>query len=243
MNDLVIGICDDLEEERLALSRMVRSYAQERGMPVRLRLFSSGTELLEASPRQRDFQILFLDIFMPGLSGMDAARQLRRDGVNAAIIFATTSLDHGLDSFEVQSADYLVKPFQKQDVAQALDWCLAHLPEPLRCLSVYSEGETQEIPLASICYIEVLGHQSHIYTTRQEITARQGLDALEAAISSQDFLRCHRSFLVNMNHIQKIEGSDFRMTTGARVPISTSNLARIRNAFIDWTYYKAWSKP
>ena len=140
-------------------------------------------------------------------------------------------------------ADYLVKPFQKQDVAQALDWCLAHLPEPLRCLSVYSEGETQEIPLASICYIEVLGHQSHIYTTRQEITARQGLDSLEAAISSQDFLRCHRSFLVNMNHIQKIEGSDFRMTTGARVPISTSNLARIRNAFIDWTYYKAWSKP
>ena len=177
----MIGICDDLEEERLALSRMVRSYAQERGMPVRLRLFSSGTELLEASPRQRDFQILFLDIFMPGLSGMDAARQLRRDGVNAAIIFATTSLDHGLDSFEVQAADYLVKPFQKQDVAQALDWCLAHLPEPLRCLSVYSEGETQEIPLASIPGLDLLyrgpgAPVPHLYhASRDHCPARAGL--------------------------------------------------------------------
>ena len=243
MGELWVAICDDLEDERRALAQMVRGYARRRGRTVRFRFFASGDELLASSQQLRTCQILFLDIYMPGLSGVETARRLRDAGFDTAIVFATTSIDHGLDSFEVQAADYLVKPFQKQDVAQALDWCLAHLPEPLRCLSVYSEGETQEIPLASICYIEVLGHQSHIYTTRQEITARQGLDALEAAISSQDFLRCHRSFLVNMNHIQKIEGSDFRMTTGARVPISTSNLARIRNAFIDWTYYKAWSKP
>ena len=138
---------------------------------------------------------------------MDAARQLRRDGVNTAIIFATTSLDHGLDHFEVQAANYLVKPFQKRDVAQALDWCLAHLPEPLRCLSVYSEGETQgDPPGLNLLYRGPGAPVPHLYHASN--SCRQGLDALEAAISSQDFLRCHRSFLVNMNHIQKIEGSD-----------------------------------
>ena len=70
---------------------------------------------------------------------------------------------------------------------------------------------------------------------------RRGLDVLERAIDSRDFLRCHRSFLVNMDHIQSLTGSDFQMDSGALVPISISNLARIRSTFIDWTYSKAWS--
>ena len=167
MMELMIGVCDDLEEERMALACMVRSYAQKWGKSIRLRLFSSGTELLDACTRPGLFQVLFLDIFMPGLSGMETARKLRAKGIDAAIIFATTSLDHGLDSFSVQAADYLIKPFQAEDVERALDWCLAHLPEPLRCLPVYAEGEEQEIPLASILYIEVLGHRSHIHTADQ----------------------------------------------------------------------------
>ena len=240
MTKFTVGICDDLEEERLTLARMVRAYAQKRGKAVNLRLFSSGMELLDAVMGSGSVQILFLDIFMPRLSGIEVARQLRRTGVNTSIIFATTSLDHGLDSFEVQAADYLVKPFQQEDVDQALDWCLEHLPEEMRPLCIYAEGEEREILLASICYIEVLGHQSHIHTTRQEFVTRRGLDALESDLACPDFLRCHRSFLVNMNHIQRIEGSDFQMYGGALIPISTSNLARIRNDFIDWTYRKAW---
>ena len=162
--EFTIGICDDLEEERLALANMIRTYAQKRGKSVRLRLFSSGMELLDSAPEPGGLQILFLDIFMPHQSGIEVARQLRRAGVDSAIIFATTSTDHGLDSFEVQAADYLVKPFQQEDVDQALDWCLEHLPEPMRRLCVYVDGEELEIPLASICFIEVLGHQSHIHT-------------------------------------------------------------------------------
>lgn len=241
MMELTIGVCDDLEEERLALACMVRSYAQKRGKSIRLRLFSSGTELLDACTRPGLFQVLFLDIFMPGLSGIETARKLRAKGIDAAIVFATTSLEHGLDSFSVQAADYLVKPFQAADVDRALDWCLDHLPEALRCLSVYAEGEEQEISLASIVYIEVLGHRAHIHTTDQVIVTRRGLDVLERAIDSRDFLRCHRSFLVNMDHIQSLTGSDFQMDSGALVPISISNLARIRSTFIDWTYSKAWS--
>ena len=241
--EFTIGICDDLEEERLALANMIRTYAQKRGKSVRLRLFSSGMELLDSAPEPGGLQILFLDIFMPHQSGIEVARQLRRAGVDSAIIFATTSTDHGLDSFEVQAADYLVKPFQQEDVDQALDWCLEHLPEPMRRLCVYVDGEELEIPLASICYIEVLGHQSHIHTVQRELVTRRGLDALESDLDSRDFLRCHRNFLVNMNHIQRMEGSDFQMSGGALIPISTSNLTRIRNAFIDWTYCKAWGNP
>lgn len=242
MTELRMAVCDDLEEERVQLARMVRSYAQRRGLSMELRLFASGNELLDAARRPDFCHVLFLDIFMPGLSGLDAARQLRAAGCMASIVFATTSQDYGVMSFDVQAADYLVKPFRQEDVDRTLDWCLEHMPESLRVLSVYAQGEWQELPLTSISYIEVLGHQCHIHTSRRTLVVRRGLDDLESAIDSRDFLRCHRSYLVNLNHVEGIEGSGFRMDDETLVPISTANVNKIRGQFIDWTYVKAWSQ-
>ena len=242
MKPLQIAICDDLEEERVILSRMLRNYARRLGLSLQVHFFVSGEELLQSVRRANACQVLFLDIYMPGISGVETARRLRAAGYGASIVFATTSTDHGVDSFEVRASDYLVKPFRQEEVDRALDWCLEHMPEPLRSLSVYAEGETQEFPLASVLYIEVLGHQSHIHTLRQTVVVRKSLDDLERAVDSPDFFRCHRSFLVNLNHAERIESSDFLMSDGARIPISSANLPRARNIFTDWIYRNAWEK-
>ena len=186
--------------------------------------------------------MVFLDIYMSGYSGTETARRIRDIDQDVPILFATTSQDHGLDSFRVQAADYLVKPIQPDDVARAMDWCLEHVPEPLRCLSVLAEGEWVDIPLSTIQYIDVYGHHSCIHTDQKDVVTRRGLDDLERAIDSRDFLRCHRSALVNMNYIQGLEGNDFRMRDNGLVPISSSNSPQIRNQFIDWTYFKAWGQ-
>lgn len=242
MKPLQIAICDDLEEERVILSRLLRNYARRKGLSLQVHFFVSGEELLQSVRRANACQVLFLDIYMPGISGVETARRLRAAGYGASIVFATTSTDHGVDSFEVRASDYLVKPFRQEEVDRALDWCLEHMPEPLRSLSVYAEGETQEFPLASVLYIEVLGHQSHIHTLRQTVVVRKSLDDLERAVDSPDFFRCHRSFLVNLNHAERIESSDFLMSDGARIPISSANLPRARNIFTDWIYRNAWEK-
>ena len=240
MKPLQIAICDDLEEERVILSRMLRNYARRQGLSLQVHFFVSGEELLQSVRRANACQVLFLDTYMPGISGVETARRLRAAGYGASIVFATTSTDHGVDSFEVRASDYLVKPFRQEEVDRALDWCLEHMPEPLRSLSVYAEGEIQEFPLASVLYIEVLGHQSHIHTLRQTVVVRKSLDDLERAVDSPDFFRCHRSFLVNLNHVERIESSDFLMSDGARIPISSPNLPRARDTFLDWVYRKAW---
>lgn len=242
MSEFTIAICDDLESEQLSLARMIQAYARSHSHNIHLRLFSSGESLLAALQGPEIIHLLFLDIYMPGLSGVETARRIRACGSDLAIIFATTSQDHGLDSFDVRATDYLVKPFQAEDVTASLDWFFSHIPEPLRLLSVYSEGEWQQISLSSICYIDVFGHQCRIHTHRGLVVARRGLDDLEAAIDSRDFLRCHRSFLVNLNHVEGIEACDFRMDDQTLVPISSANLNRIRSQFIDWTYIKAWSQ-
>ena len=240
MSLLPISVCDDLEEERALLGHMLQSYAQRKGLSLQLHLFVSGEELLHNIRQVCACQVLFLDVYMPGISGVETARRLRAAGCGTSIVFATTSTDHGVDSFEVRASDYLVKPFRQEEVDRALDWCLEHMPEPLRSLSVYAEGEIQEFPLASVLYIEVLGHQSHIHTLRQTVVVRKSLDDLERAVDSPDFFRCHRSFLVNLNHVERIESSDFLMSDGARIPISSANLPRARDTFLDLVYRKAW---
>ena len=244
MTEFAIAICDDLEGERVRLARMVQAYVQSHGIPVRLQLFSSGESLLDVIQNQGEgyFQLIFLDIYLTGLSGVETARRIRTYDNSVAIIFATTSLDHGVDSFEVRASDYLVKPFQEDAVTASLDWFFAHIPEPLRVLSIYSEGEWQKIPLSSILYVDVYGHQARIHTTGGELVTRRGLDELEAAIDSRDFLRCHRSFLVNLNHVEQVVGSDFRMDDQSLVPIRSANVAQVRSQIIDWTYIKAWSQ-
>ena len=242
MLDISIAICDDLEAERIGLARMVQSYARAHGVSVRLHLYPSGESLLAALRGPEPIHLLFLDIYMPGLSGVETARRIRSAGDQLSIIFVTASQDHGLESFEVQACDYLVKPIRAEEVSACLDWYFSHIPEHLRALSVYSEGEWQQIPLASIRYIDVYGHRSHIHTPRGVITTRRGLDDLESAIESQDFLRCHRSFLVNLNYVEGIEGSDLRMKDQTLIPISSASTSNIRRQFIEWTSWKAWTQ-
>lgn len=123
MTELRMAVCDDLEEERVQLARMARSYAQRRGLSMELRLFASGNELLDAARRPDFCHVLFLTSSCPGLSGLDAAGSSGPAGCMASIVFATTSQDYGVMSFDVQAADYLVKPFRQEDVDRTLDWC------------------------------------------------------------------------------------------------------------------------
>lgn len=242
MSNISIAICDDLAEERQNLAKMVRNYCGRYRLSPVLRMFSSGDELLNTFSQPGQFQLIFLDIYMPGCSGTDTARRIRAMDRDVAILFATTSQDHGLESFEIQASDYLVKPFQQAEVDRALDWCLEHIPEPQRCLSVLSEGERRELPLSSIQYIDVYGHRARIHTSREVVVARRCLDDLEEAISSRDFLRCHRCALINMNYVQGMERNDFRMSDDSLIPISSASLSQIRSQFIDWTYFKAWGQ-
>ena len=178
--------------------------------------------------------------YTPGISGVEAARRLRAAGCGTSIVFATTSTDHGVDSFEVRASDYLVKPFRQEEVDRALDWCLEHMPEPLRSLSVYAEREPQEFPLASVLYIEVLGHQSHIHTLRQTVVVRKSLTTWSAPLTARIFLRCHRSFLVNLGHRGAHREQRLPHVGRRANSISSANLPRARDTFLDWVYRKAW---
>ena len=100
MPEFFVAVCDDLEGERVQLARMIQTYARNHSITVHLRLFSSGESLLAALRGPDPIHLLFLDIYMPGLSGVETARRIRGANYELSIIFATTSRDHGLESFD-----------------------------------------------------------------------------------------------------------------------------------------------
>ena len=130
-----IAVVDDLETERAQLkTRLARQLCL---CGAEVLEFESGESFLAAEKEQR-FTAAFLDIYMHGMSGMDAAKELRKTDADCLLVFTTTSTDHALEGFQVRALHYLVKPFSEEELSALLAEMLARLPrpEPQRCPSL-----------------------------------------------------------------------------------------------------------
>ena len=228
-----VMVCDDLPEERVNLSRMLRHYEGEKGLELELETASDGSELLERWQPGR-WDIIFLDIYMPILDGVETARRLRQKDSRCEIVFVTTSLDHGMEGYELHVMDYLTKPYTQGDVDSAMDWFLHTRAEKRRELLVRtSAGEEETIPAQELLYIESRGHNCMIHTVGGELSVHRSIDDLAAGLDSA-FFRCHKSFLLNLAHVARVEQRAFRLDNGEEVPISAANLAKSKSALLAW---------
>ena len=224
-------ICDDLPEERRNLSRMLRHYEEEKGdIELRLEAASDGSELLSLWKPER-WDIIFLDIYMPQLNGVEAARRLRKVDDRCEIVFATTSRDHGMEGYELRALDYLTKPFTQQDVDAVMDWFFKKLAERPRELAVRTSSGEETVRTQDVRYIESRGHTCVIHTGDRELVVRRGIDELAAGLDAS-FFRCHKSFLVNLALVSGVDQRAFRLTDGTYVPISAANLSRSKSALL-----------
>ncbi len=242
---LSVMICEDLEEERMSLARMVRKFCRERQVDLEMELSSSGEEILDRF-RSRRWDVVFLDIYMGKISGAQAAKVIRSKDRECALIFATTSREHGLLSYELQVTDYLLKPFTQADVNSALEWILQERESRFQTITIRSEWEMEQIRLRDIRYIEVVHHTTFLHLTNGVKRTRKGLQDLEREIIQEEgrnsFLRCHRSFLVNLDHVTALSQGHFEIENGDLVPISSKRTAEVKQAFFDWSLEKNWGE-
>ena len=227
-----ILVCDDLPEERLNLLRMLRRYEQTTGLELHLETASDGSELLNMWKPER-WDVIFLDIFMPHLDGIAAARQLRKVDESCEIVLATTSRNHGMEGYELRALDYLTKPFAQIDVNGVMDWFLRKRAEKRRELQVRTQLGEETVRAQDILYIESRGHSCVIHSLEQEFSVRGSIDELAAGLD-EGFFRCHKSFLLNFAHVVELKDRVFRMDSGENVPISAANLSRSKTAIMAW---------
>lgn len=236
-----VMICDDLAEERVTLARMIRQYCDSHQLELDMELSASGDELLDRWSAGR-WDLVFLDIFMPDLSGVETARLLRQKDQNCSLIFATTSQEHGLESFELGVMDYLVKPFSQTLLNQAMDWFVQQESVRLRQFQVGAEGEKYAIRMRDIEYVEIQGHTAVIYSGGRTYATRRTMEAVEAELNDDCFFRCHRSYLVNLDKVIRIDRRDFTMEDGQQVPISAKSYPEARRRFQEWMLAKHWGR-
>lgn len=226
-----IALCDDEQPEREHLERLVREYFDQHGLACQIELFSSGEALL--AHRGRDFDLVFLDIYMGLSDGMTVARRLRALDKTCLIIFATSSKAHAIRGYGVRALHYLVKPFGPAQLGEALDLAVEELTDrQAASIQIGNRQGTWRVRLADLIYVESAARVLTVHTrTQGDIQYYDKLDVLEAACADARFLRCHKSYLVNLDFVQAIVNERIRLLDGREVPVSVGmTLARERFA-------------
>ena len=135
-----IAIVDDLAAERALLKDRLEQQLHRRNVQADILEYESGETFLEAA-RKAPFTAAFLDIYMDGMTGMEAAKKLRKTDTDCLLVFTTTSTDHALEGFQVRALHYLVKPFTEADIDALTDELLARVPQPDKYMELKVERD------------------------------------------------------------------------------------------------------
>ena len=231
-----IAIVDDIASEREKLKAGLEAQLTRLSLDAAVLCFVSGADFLSAAGRER-FGLVFLDIYMGNENGVDTAWALRRFDADCLLVFTTTSADHALDGFRVRAFHYLVKPCTEADLTALFDEIVKRLPADDRYLEVNTAGGPVRLRFREILYAEHYQHQIHIYRTDgQETVTRQTFRGLCQSLSDGRFFPCSRGVIVNMEHAEDFDGTDFVLKNGKRVPVSRDLAKNARMAFGDFLF-------
>ena len=239
-----IACCDDDPACRERLARQLEKILRARGAAYRIYTFTNGAALLRAlADPNTAMDLLFLDIMLAGESGLSLAAQLRQLRPALPVVLVSVSPEFALDSFAVHPAHYLLKPISDEALAETLDYCAAllHAPEPLVFRWNHSE---KVLPIAEVQYIEVLDSQVKLHTrSGGEYQFRGCLSSIEDQLPAGQFVRCHKSFLVNLDCVQYIRRYVVVVTGGLHVPISKQKYASVKEAYTRYYSRRLFQPP
>ncbi len=230
-----IAIVDDLAAERALLKDRLEQQLHRRNVQADILEYESSGKFLEAV-RKAPFTAAFLDIYMNGMTGMEAAKELRKTDTDCLLVFTTTSTDHALEGFQVRALHYLVKPFTEEDIDALTDELLARVPQPEKFMTLRVDGSEFRLRYRDIVYAEHFAHMIYVHTTVQKTLAtRQPFKSFISPLKDDTrFFVCGRGVIVNLEHAKDLEGAAFRMADGSRVFVSQDLLKSARQAFMEF---------
>lgn len=232
-----IAICDDEAPLSALLEALIRRWSGERSHPCSVRAFASGEEFLFETGGSYPFDLLLLDVNLGGgnLSGLELARQIRRTDERVALAFLTNYPDHVFEGYEVSALRYLMKPVAAETLFPLLDLALERIGQAGRYLVLEVDGEQRRVEEDGIFYLEARGHTVLLETAAGPIQVKAPLSALARQLGGS-FVPTHRSFIVNLVHVEKVGRTACLLEGGRSVPVSRGAWENLNRAFID--YYR-----
>ena len=213
------AICDDEPIMVHEISNQLSQYMDGRKItPYSATSFSNGCALLESDC---NFDIVFLDIQMDNLDGIETAKILRQRRNRSLLIFVTVLKEYVFNAFEVEAYDYLLKPLDSEHFKRTMDRAVSTLAQRTDKSIVIQRGSSCDVvPLAQIVYCEVQGRKVYVHQSDGKIIDYyDNLENFELEMDSR-FFRCHRSYLVNLDYVRGCDTGLVTLSQGDKIPIS-----------------------
>ena len=218
---MYIAVCDDQAEELEQLMDLLDLWQRERRAALRFRSFRSAAELLDAAEKE-PFTLYLLDVMMPGMDGLAAAREIRCCNDAADIVFLTSSPGFAYESYSVRALDYLLKPIRAGMLFPILDRLSLREQKPQEGLTLKCGSSLIRVPFSQLAYVEVNG--KHLYFNLTDGSVREVFGTLKEyeplLLDRPEFLRIHRSYIVNLFQAAELSPTGIRTFSGKTLPVS-----------------------
>ena len=239
---LKIAICDDRKEDRDRMHQYVQQFCQEKMLQAEIKVFNHPDDLLCACEKYRP-HIYLLDIVMPMVNGIQAARELRWNQPDTQIIFATSEESFALESFDVNPVNYILKPVKKEKLFETLDLAMKriHLEEE-NAVTIKVKGGYRTLHLGDIMYLDYRNHVVcyHLLSgeTISTSTLRIGFaEYLKQNHEEDGIVSCHESVAVNIQSIDKLTKTELMVRNQEILPVAKSRYAQVAEKYMEYRFH------
>lgn len=222
---MVLAICEDNETEARKLQEMAVQYAKAQKLPLQICTYASAEELLEQS-RTMVYDVAVLDIYLKGITGLEAARRLTAGDPGCRVILATVSRAHALEAYGIGAVHYLVKPVKYQDFEEAMERCrlerarIMEVSATAPVLEICTERSRFPVRQDMIRYIEMWEKRATVHTRTCDYVTWTPLRELCAQLDPGIFVQIQRSYIVNMSYISRLSGGRCLLKNGQEITVS-----------------------
>lgn len=228
-----IAICDDEIQFTDALGPLLMEWAEKHDIRLTLYPFTNGDDLIAAHCNEC-MDLIILDVIMPLLNGMDTARELRNNNQNVPIVFLSSSRSFAVDSYEIKAFNYLVKPVDKIKLFSVLDEFLKTF-NPSEMFTAQTPGGFCKITVSDVDYLEAQNKKVLVHLSNGKTIVIRELfsKCMEVFSPKNGFFHCHRSYIVNLNHVEQFTNTQITTSRNAQIPISRNSYAAFKETYFN----------
>lgn len=215
---LSIAVCDDEIIACCNMAAKIKDILRQMKFPSLIRQFNSGQELLQTP---ENFDIVFLDIIMPGPSGMTAAQLLHQKSPDTILIFVSSSREYVFDAYDVEAFQYLLKPVEQKKLTTVLQKAIRKTRDHFQEYMIIStERQQKKLFLDDIVYFEIRGRKIDVHGADGILTYYEQIGILENRLRGKGFFRCHKSYLINLRHVDTYGRQEVVLDNGDKIMIA-----------------------
>ena len=231
-----IAVVEDEKESFEYVSRCLKDWGKQNGQLLHLTHVSCAEEFLFEYNRPDCFDLLFLDVYMKQMNGMELAKEIRKFDKDIPIIFLTGVSDYVFEGYEIGAIRYLLKPVQKEKLAEVMDLCLEKFKNRNDdYISFKYQGEQMRLLRSDIMFLEVNGHYLRMETVKETFEWKDSLQSMKERLDGKRFVSANRSAIVNLEYVSKITRDECLLENGTKIQVSKGAYRTLNEAFM--AYY------